>query len=182
MTLLVRDSKGQAKYADVREWFSSVLATPEQRTQHSTTLQELLGRRAPEGQRLPRATTVPESFSRKHGPDEALLPLPMRLWQLGAHESSRVKGAPPLRGVRDNLQRFLRGLGCETSKYPRNPMRMAQYGPVFQSRSPCGGRLQCCCQCRAQCKMARHLLCWAAVRLLCLEGDLLDYMSSQIWL
>ena len=146
MTLLksemdVRDSKGQAKYADTCEWFSSILATPEQRMKHTTMLQELLNQCLPQGQQVPRTTAVPDSFSRTHGPDEVLLHLPLRLWQLGVHESSHVKGAPPLHGVRDNLQRFLYGLGCETSKYHIEilfhwPHQWSQFLNMSQSSSP----------------------------------------------
>ena len=82
---------------------------------HATMLQELLNKCLPEGQQVRRATTIPDSFSKKHGVDEVLLHLPLRLWQLGVHESSHVKGAPPLHGVRDNLQRFLCGLAVSQS-------------------------------------------------------------------
>ena len=181
-------SKGLAKYGDVGEWFSSILATPEQRTQHSTMLQELFGKCAPEGQRLPHTATVLESFSKKHGPDEVLLPLPMRLWQLGAHESSHVKGAPPLHGVRDNLLRFLCGLGCETSKYPIEilfdwPNHWNQSLNMGQSSSPTIRMVEdfsVAVSVRSSVTMACHLLCWAAVRLQWLEGDLPDYVKSDL--
>ena len=169
----------QAKYADTREWFSSILATPEQRMKHATMLQELLNKCLPEGQQVRHTTTIPDSFSRKHGVDEVLLHLPLRLWQLGAHESSRVKGAPPLRGARDNLQRFLRGLGCETSKYPIEilfdwPNQWASL-PVPQSAG-----FSVAISVGSSVTMACHLLRWAAVRLQWLEGDLPDYVKSDL--
>ena len=183
----VSDEKGHPRYTDVCEWFAEKIHSTELLSEQTQVYQRLLAQCCDvlgldKEDFLDAAvyqSTSPASFSTGTGPNKELTRFSLRLWQLGAHEISHVKGAPPLHGVRDCLQRFLTSTGCETAKFPLEilfqwPNQWEKQQSTQSSRpgSPLGSFVVAI-SIGSSVTMACHMLCWAAAKLDWLAGDLL---------
>ena len=112
----VEDVSGRPQYTDVCEWMCQLLHSKEMRDAYCTSLAGLLAECVQICQVDPgeHQDKVPATLQQEN----RLRAFPLRLWQLGIHEASHVKGAPPLHSVRDCMQKFIAGYGNETIKYP----------------------------------------------------------------
>lgn len=176
-----RDSQGKPKYTDVCEWLSDKLATPGDRAHHKTALEDLLD----ECKNLTNAEvtstfqdSVPSQTQTVEAGVEHLEKFALRLWQMGVHEASHVKGAPALHSCLDNLQKILIGHGGETHKYPLEVL--------FEWQSPWSvkGKLMdftLGISIGSAVTMASHLLCWAVVKLdLLNSSELTDPVKTEL--
>ena len=120
----VKTADGQPQFTDVCEWMAQKLGSDGERVAHQTHLAELLAScDAVAGVTAGGAggtwqSSVPSPTDYQESDGKMLKRFPLRLWQLGGHEASHVKGAPQVHGVRDCMQKFLTGMGCETHKFP----------------------------------------------------------------
>ena len=123
----VKTADNQAKYTDVCEWMAEKLCSDGERLAHQRHIEELLAcceavagtgaSSSPQSSvQSSVQSTVPSPTEFQEG--KMLKRFHLRIWQLGGHEASHVKGAPQLHGVRDNMQKFMTGMGCETHKFP----------------------------------------------------------------
>ncbi|CAE7521734.1 unnamed protein product, partial [Symbiodinium pilosum] len=122
-------------------------------------------------------SSVPYELKTGMPPDERLKHFSLRLWQFGVSEVSHVKGAPPLHGVRDCLQRFLAETGCETSRFPLEILfewpNQWQQSPAARPRDPVED-FSLAVSIGSSVTLACHLLCWAAAKL--------DWLGSEDFL
>ena len=180
----ILNEKGKPKYIDACDWLSSKMVTMEDRAAHRRLLTNLLdqcGRHLNidifSGPFNAYQSSVPYELKTGMPPDERLKHFSLRLWQFGVSEVSHVKGAPPLHGVRDCLQRFLAGTGCETSKFPLEILfewpNQWQQSPAARPRDPVED-FSLAVSIGSSVTMACHLLCWVAAKL--------DWLGSEDFL
>ena len=116
----VKTADGQPQFTDVCEWMAQKLGSDGERLAHQTHLAELLASceavagATAGGSGVTWQSSVPSPADYQEGGGKMLKRFPLRLWQLGGHEVSHVKGAPQLHGVRDCMQKFLTGMGTSS--------------------------------------------------------------------
>ena len=170
---------------------SSKIATPEQRRVHGQALRGLFldcSSALGFSQTTEHQEFYPDVADYKTGSGPSATPtrFKLRLWQLGIAEVSHVKGAPPLHGIRDCMQKFLVTSGAETDKYPLEvlfhwPHQWTAGLTGSQSHSPDAANslipsrgsiddFTVALSIGSSVSMACQLLCWAAIKL--------DWMGS----
>lgn len=167
-----KDAQGFPKFTDVCEWFADKLATEDSRLAYKARLDDLLDKCQDLGQVEALTgfqSSRPDSLKYTENGMEHLTKFSLRLWQIGVHEQSHVKGAPPLHAVFDNMQKLLIGHGNETAKYPLE--LLFDWGcPWSKGNSP---EIECFTvgiSIGSSVTMACHLLCWAVLKLGIMES------------